>query len=390
MRFIAGVVLTLGAVFAAACAAHAQSFQTALPLTRAERLTLETQLSPFLDFARPNELRRFPLPTGRVITMRAYRPVTRPGQQPCRGYRIDLEGQNGRTAVDGFRCRRADGLAWAIVEPEVVLINEEGSLTSVNPANPTTLAQANPDGGGGNLGLYGDVDVERTEPVRRAPPPLPPRRPELPARATAAATPVADPAASPAEGDESDFLARATAALQGEDADASVPAPEVSVGDTVAASNGAAEAIADSSAESVETVERIVDGAATDQVASETIVETATDGDVISDTVVAAADASIRQREVIPNDSEAAPVATVGFADRSDIVSGLEALDYLDGVGATDEAAVETAVDEFARDERFALPISAGELADKIAAALARSQSLQDCGGAPQAICITQ
>ncbi|MEM8664560.1 MAG: hypothetical protein AAGF49_10620, partial [Pseudomonadota bacterium] len=104
--------------------ATAQSFQTALPVSPAERRVIESRLGTILDYSAPDEVNQFQLPSGRTVLVRPYRFVRRPGEQPCRGYRIDLRSSQSAIAVDGFRCKRSDGQTWAIVEPELVLAEE--------------------------------------------------------------------------------------------------------------------------------------------------------------------------------------------------------------------------------------------------------------------------
>ena len=122
------LAVAVSMLWLAVAGAHGQSFQTALPLDRAERVAMERELAPILNRAAPDVVRRVTLPSGRVLAVRPYRPVRRPGDEPCRGYRIDLLDGGRSVAVDGFRCRRADGIDWPIREPEIVLAQNGAPL----------------------------------------------------------------------------------------------------------------------------------------------------------------------------------------------------------------------------------------------------------------------
>ncbi|GAB5375274.1 MAG: hypothetical protein AcusKO_17360 [Acuticoccus sp.] len=346
--------------------ALAQSYQTALPLLPAERRALNVRLGAILSSARADEISRFTLPGGRTVSVLPYRTVTRPGRPPCRGYRIDLEGGGGRTAVDGFRCQRRNGNRWAIVEPELILAQE-------GPQYPTerserTRATSEP--------LYPSDDLFSSPAASRAAPPVPRPSPRGDDTTTAALPDdggPADTALAPAdEGTDAPFASRVAAVLSDEGAAAppvTPAAPEAAAApDTPqdAAPEAHAAEPAPPSAEAGTQAppapdtappqrQRVVAAAGSDPgPATPTTVPTRIVGDTGRD-------------------------AEDDFSQNADIVASLKDLAYLaDDVPATAES-VEAAVGEFAVDERFALPVSADVLIARLDAAIERSETLPGC-----------
>lgn len=374
-------------------AAFGQGYQTALPLSPAEKVALEARLSTVLDYAGSGEATDIVLPTGRVASVRTYQIVRQGARAPCRGYRIDLQGSNGTTAVDGFRCRQAAG-AWAIAEPEIVIgqaaaparpaddvvIIEEGGpldlrgrllgneVTVVVPdgALPDALSRRLP-----GEPLYPGDTSEFAAPGPAAPPPVPRPAPrgELVAAAAAAAPEsepgVFTPGSTTVDTAGPDAGAEEVAARQAPDAQpAPAATPEVSaVEPPVAATNTWVDEPAaepDDADPLATTLVRNVEGG--------TSAIPATTG--VSRTVGTSTEATLPD-----------------YATDERVRTALEDLDYLDPAGGSAPETVATAVDEFASDERFALPISPDALVERLTAALDRSETVTLCGTGDTPVC---
>ena len=166
--------LSLGLVVLFGGTSWAQSYQTRLPVSNAERLALEAKLQTILDSAGTGEVRSFGLPSGRAVEVRAYGEGARQRNgEPCRGYRIDLVGPDGTVAVDGYRCRRSDGRAWLIVKPEIILGRTGNTLPTDYEFTERVALDPIP------VPLFEDGRFEDGEDVAEGPPPLPIPRPEL-------------------------------------------------------------------------------------------------------------------------------------------------------------------------------------------------------------------
>ena len=166
--------LSLGLVVLFGGTSWAQSYQTKLPVSNAERLALEAKLQTILDSADTGEVRSFGLPSGRAVEVRAYGEGARQRNgEPCRGYRIDLVGPDGTVAVDGYRCRRSDGRAWLIVKPEIILGRTGNTLPADYEFTERVALDPIP------APLFEDGRFEDGEDVAEGPPPLPIPRPEL-------------------------------------------------------------------------------------------------------------------------------------------------------------------------------------------------------------------
>lgn len=369
-------ILTAALAIAAATAAStasAQNFQTALPLSADERRALEVQIGAFLDFARTGGVQQVNLPTGRQVTMRAYAPVLQQGRQPCRGYRLDLAGADGVTAVDGFRCRRADGAAWAIVEPETV-ISQSGPLDlrgtgAVAEPSPTSLPTV--------------VEQRPTRIVtERAPVPRPaPRRPQPDLFAapeeTAALAPLAPLAAEPKAPGVSLPLGTDFASEQVDTLTEDVAASSNVISEPLAPFDEAPGATVTTFGEAARAADSAIESAPQQlaAVADQTIERSEDTASVTATSV----------RRVVGDERQTAPVAAAdGTADES-IIAALADLDYLPADGTASAASVRAAISDFALDERFALPVPPAELRAKLNAALDRSEGLPSCdvGGTP-------
>lgn len=350
----------LAAVLLAATAgsAAAQSYQTALPLSPAERRSLEARLSTILDYARADEITRFELPSGRSVTVLPYRKVRRAdGNRPCRGYRIDLEGRQSRMAVDGFRCKRRDGDAWVIVEPELVLAQEGPADTAPAPAVLSETRTSDEP-------LYpsDDLFASPSAPQDDGPPPLP-----RPAPRSDIDTATAPAGGTPAATDPNSPFASRVAALLDENAPAAEPAPEAP------ASQAAPQTLA-----VPEAAQEPADAQAAKEPARPVRLETTPERrqrEPASQSVAAAGFTSEPTRVVSESDAAAAP----DFSRNEAVVAGLRDLDYLIPGEPVTADTVEAAVDAFSVDERFALPVSADVLIARIDSALERSETLPDC-----------
>jgi len=436
---------TLSCLLLAGGAASAQSFQTALPLEPAERRAMESRLSTILDYAAPGEVRRFTLPTGRVLAVLTYRPVREPGEEPCRGYRIDLLDERGIVAVDGFRCRRSDGNAWLIVEPEIVLAQEGAPLDLRGATSPRQTDEPF-EIGPPETGIIppraepGPDDSAFFEPGEAAPVPRPAPRVEIrdqaePAPAAAeeeiadAPEPTPEDAAETDDATEEEPPAAETVAVDVAPADGERQVTEAAAGpaaETVAepALETVAEDIAaaplppaDDPAEASEQdaaaqaaspasfSERIAgtlrNVTPTNPAAPEDAPESAVavgpgsgaaglaGPDAPGVTVLPAPDAGDAAADEsasagVRSIGEEAEVDRTGFSGDPRILAGLRDLAYLPrGPGSPPAARVREAVDAFARDERLTLPVSADALAAQLDAAVARREELPACGEAP-------
>ncbi len=373
---VAALVLLPGTAFG-------QSYQTALPLSPAEKVALEAQLSTVLDYAGAGEATNIVLPTGRVATVRTYQSVRQGGRPPCRGYRIDLQGRGSRTAVDGFRCRQSAG-AWAIAEPEIVLAQESAAR---RPADDVIIVE---EGGpldlrGGLLGneltvvvpdgvspdplpgrlpsepLYPGDDAGLGESLPGTPPPVPRPAP----RGALAAAPLPDtiPAplttARPAAEETSEPLAPAADAEAEEPRPVAAPATETPADETPAAETP-----------EVTTVARAEEGT--------TVIPPTTGVTRVASTAAARTVGTREQGSELPD-----------YAADERVTAALQDLDYLDAGAPTPEA-VAAAVDEFARDERFALPVSPDTLMERLTAALDRSETVALCDAGDSPVCVAR
>lgn len=373
------IASTVACIALSAGLAHGQSFQTALPLDPGERRAMEVRLSTILEFAAPGEVARIALPSGRVLAVRPYHPVQRPGESPCRGYRIDLVDPGQLVAVDGFRCRRSDGAAWVIVEPEIVLAQEGGPLDLTGTVSPLETEEPFD---------FGVPDTEIPEEEAREPargyfsagevPPVP--RP-APRQELAAAGPVTDPVASDTpdagEAPVDEVAEEVIAAPLSPLPPTANPAPAATVelpDDTTAASIVSRDVTPAAPASAVTPAAPEAPAATTGPAAAST-----------PERVAAAAPApgageSTRARVV------GGRAAAEGLAWSGDprILSALRDLAYLgDGSPTPSAARVQSAIDAFARDERFALPVSSSALIARLDAAIARRDGLRDCATAP-------
>ncbi|MBJ3777408.1 hypothetical protein [Acuticoccus mangrovi] len=395
-------ILLAAAAMLPATLAAAQSFQTALPVSPAERRSIEARLSTILDYANTGEVSRFNLPSGRVVAVRTYQPVRRRGEPPCRGYRIDLDGEGGHTAVDGFRCRRPDGAAWVIVEPEIVVAQESGPLDLRSPFDtPTQPPQGEPPFNPFSTEprrpgepLYADEPIYPDEraPIVTGPAPIPRPAPrdevasappaETPADAAPASTPAA-PQTTVAEGIEggdlgtlSDTAQTAADPVASQRVRQVIPATgdNASEGGTPAPSTDTASATATPPA---------ADTTSQAEVGSSVLARSP----AAPAAPTAPADPAAGSTRIVGERDDAGGASYAGDAQ---IVGALVDLDYLASETA-DAAAVEKAIDEFARDERFALPVSPDALAAKLSAALDRSEALPRCpaDGPAGSICIS-
>ncbi len=349
------VPLTLAALVLTAGAAGAQSYQSSLPVSPAERRAIEARISTILDYAPTNQTASFDLPSGRIVSVRPYEIVRQQGGAPCRGYRIDLAGSNGTSAVDGFRCKRGGSQVWEIVEPELVLEStgarsgqvvvesrqpDEPIYPSDNPAFPEEAfaPDAQPDDGGP---IVADGPAPVPRPAPRAEAPSGNQGDTLIAGLPQTSTPVdLDPL--PADEPEPLPAEEPEIAAEPEPAPEPEPVPEP-------AANAEAP--------------REVTPAAPREVAS-----VGGPARVVGE--------------------ESAPTGPL-WSENADVVGALRDLDYITAETDVDEETVSAAIDEFATDERFALPISPDALQERLDAAIDRSEMLPVCEpGETSAFCL--
>lgn len=342
--------IAVALVLASAGAAVAQSYQTALPLVPAERRALNKRLSEILSTSQPDHVTRFSLPGGRTVSVLPYRAVNRPGRPPCRGYRLDLEGNGGRTAVDGFRCQRRNGERWVIVEPELILAQE-------GPQYPTERIPRN--GRDGSEPLYPSNDTFASAEDERDTPPVPrpsPRGDEGITTASAQPSSAREPDVSPDAGPQDDtFAGRVGALLRDE------PAAEEPAADQPAEAKPTPPAAAPEPDKEPETTAEPEAPAAPSR-PRET-------------TVASATPTTAPTRVVSQRDDE----AEADFSRNADVVASLQDLQYLSADEPATREKVEKAVGEFAVDERFALPVSVDVLIARLDSAIERSETLPDC-----------
>lgn len=417
-------ILLILCLLAPAAASAQQSYQSALPLDAAERRALEARLSTILDYARPDEVSRFRLPSGRSVAVRAYRPtVDQARGGPCRGYRIDLEGGGRFMAVDGFRCRQPQGGAWTIVEPEIVLAQ------SGDPAHEEAPAAAPGRTGGADDFAQGvRSSLERNEPLYPAdpavtygvdgvpigeevasePPPVPRPAPreEIAAARSAPSAAQAGSAAEPPVNAREEMNARIEraqqlerqvgSAVRGESATDAAPEEQSTTAAPVAESAGPAAQSEPPAGESE--IARPVPAPSAEAGEPDRLAALEPDADEPDATEADAAPppappARGPARVVTTrNDEEAAGAdeAQVGYASDERIVNALQDLNYLDLAAEPTPEAVGQAVDEFAADERVALPMSNEALLARLDDALDRSESLPPCAADadPGSLCL--
>ncbi|ORE95691.1 hypothetical protein ATO13_02495 [Stappia sp. 22II-S9-Z10] len=475
---LALTVLAAAAGVAASSAALAQTYPSALPLNTDERRALEARLSTILDYARENEMARMDLPGGGQAAIRPYRIVRGPDGRLCRGYRIDVDAIAGRAAVDGYRCRLADGRAWVIVQPETVVsqatpaapldLRRPGAPAPDAPGSFAERMRERLNGGNGsfaaglpgtdtetNTGLFapGEVPpVPRAAPERVADAPTPSAGDPLTGTAqTAAAAPggtapdQSEPgqtaSAERAPGQAGSGQAAQSQAAQGQTAqgqrvpgggntprnaagtsgDGAAPRAVDNAAAQTTASGGragsdvgappAGQAPQPRSAEAQGTVGQGMVGRGADgqtpqgqppqdQAAqgTETAAGTSTLAPSSSETPAfgtAAAPRVVTGTAPFTADPSSPRVVsgtpTTGSSDaQSDerVIAALQELDYLGTDGDASGAAVQDAIDNFARDERFALPMAPDLLLTRLNAALDRSDSLPICTTDTPTMCI--
>lgn len=386
------VASTLSALLLAHGIALGQSFQTALPLDPSERRAMEAQLSTILDFAAPGEVRRFSLPSGRIVTVRPYRAVRRPGDAPCRGYRIDLLGNGEAVAVDGFRCRRSDGNAWLITEPEIVLAQNGAPLDlrgtvspdeeSADRTDPSDLRTRVQEALGSDSAFFSPGEV----------PPVPRRAPREDIAASAEESePENDEAVAVGpetlEAPEDDALVAEVAEGIAAGPLPSATAPPVPEGTALPLPQEDADDRPQPEERTTASLRDVTPPGATGTGGSAGLgvvrIPAPETPDARSLTATPGADAgdSARQPRVVNGlDQDDERI----FSGDPRILDALRDLAYLQAEGAAPPAAaVRSAIDAFARDERFALPVSSAALLTRLDNAIARRETLVPCTSAP-------
>lgn len=424
------------ATFAFAGVAAAQTYPSALPLRGADAGEYESRLANILELARPNQVTRFRLPSGRTVSVRSYLPTQISGSGPCRGYRVDLSGEGGFMAVDGFRCRDNNGNRWQLVEPETVLAQSgnaplaltEGSTptASRSPGEPLYADDDAPlvgqngipvDANGNPIGL--EVVSRQTSPV-----PVPRPRPSVPTPSepvnVADASPQAPAATqvSPPEEPQTDAGPPRTRAGTGpagltETAERTIllnepqegePAYVTQLRERMERARRLEEEVAsvvrgttNAAAKTDRNAAVITPSLAPDEAASDPVTNapastvnrriTTIAPALSSDVDVALAErAASAERILGPVQSAPSRVVgarqtdeVLGYAADRRIISALQDLRYLSGRSAPSASAVDAAVNEFATDERFALPIGNNALLARLTEAAQRSSTLPVC-----------
>ncbi|MEM0907614.1 MAG: hypothetical protein AAGJ94_09645, partial [Pseudomonadota bacterium] len=373
----------------AAGSAFGQSFQTALPVSPAERRAMEARLSTILDFGVADTLSEFTLPSGRTMTVRPYPLVRRTGSPPCRGYRIDLSGARSSTAVDGFRCKRSSDNVWVIVQPELVLAQD----------GPIDLRQGDQRGDAARTAdepLYPSDDLFAVSP----PPPIPRPAPRRVAPAKTAAIAQTPPFETPPEVLPDPELSNPPTATDLPTPVAVVSAPPrlidkpaliengpvVSLPQTTSSLTSAAEDEAGSTltslSQSVNTLQSVGDdGPLSSPAGGESALVRGTASLPADEPqrVVSVVDPAGSGSAARPADGEAADDEGNGLGHYRAVVEALQDLAYLEDATPTTGATLNEAIGAFARDERFALPVSDDVLIQRLDAALERSETLPDC-----------
>ncbi|MEM8856477.1 MAG: hypothetical protein AAGD34_22475 [Pseudomonadota bacterium] len=393
----------------------AQSYQTALPLSQEERRQMEVRLGAVLDTAGTDEVTRVRLPNGTLLAVRTYRPVMRGGEQPCRGYRIDvLGGGRGPAAVDGFRCRRTDGRAWVMTEPEIVLAQGAPfDLGQDDPraerpfeepiGNPDFVERFDDPAYDGERRL--DEGPQSVAPIVRsgeiAPVPRPAPRQTRTAFGTATDSPQVstsgDDAVAPSVITSTGFEdvtpdPNEAADTPSATAGGTAETPDPATSRVVAAARAALERDPNAAPEGTDppatagletTVAPVAEAqsgsdtqtppAAPDTAAADTTVD---EGDQV--TTIAAVAPTLTTRVVGERVQSEAP----GYATDTRVVAALRDLYYLGQGADASPSAVQDAVGRFALDERFALPVETDALLSRLDDALSRSQSLPACSSA--------
>jgi len=330
--------------------------------------------------------------------VRPYRPVRRPGEEPCRGSRIDLLGNGEAVAVDGFRCRRSDGNAWLITEPEIVLAQDGAPLDlrgTVSPDDPQALPNRGPDDLRVRVQEALEPDSAFFSPGEV--PPVPRRAPRETIVSPVAQTATEDDetAAFDAETTETAEEAAGDGSPVDEVADgiAALPLPSATappVPDEADIPTPPADA-----AEGGPSSERMTTAALREVTPSSEAETDSSAGlgvvripgpdtpDSRSLTATPGSDAGGAQRRPRIVDAEG-PEEVRTFTGDPRILDALRDLAYLRGGGSAPPAsAVQSAIDAFARDERFALPVSASALLSRLDGAIARREALLSCASAP-------
>ncbi|UOM35173.1 hypothetical protein [Acuticoccus sp. I52.16.1] len=433
MRRLALLALPLAVASAMATAtapARAQNYTTALQLTPDERRALESRLSTILDYAQDNQVARFELPGGGQAAIRPYRAVRGSNGRLCRGYRVDVDSLAGRSAVDGYRCR--EGQAWVIAEPETTL-QQAGPLDLRTPGAPPASEVTPPPGsfadrmrerlGNPNAPYDGEPEPEPENASLFGPGEVPPLPRKAPARVATAAPP-ADAAGRPAP----TAPATTDSAAPPGNADIATAAPQITARpaepqDTTAGAGDTGGAATTSDAgdtgdagggpgETSLVRQNSVSSADADTPPNDTFAPTVR-ARLTTDRAEPAAAPSASAPAAPPRDVTprgdgptgtgpvdvaatdttrvvGAPVAGPPGGDATDerVVAALKELDYLPASTDGSSSAVQDAIGDFARDERFALPVPATTLLARLNDALDRSGSLPVCTTDTQTMCI--
>lgn len=395
------VVSALLAIGACLGPERAGAQQTGASVPPSDMAAIERELQSVLDYGAPDETVRFPVPSGGRATIRPDLPIDRySGSQcvgcadPCRAYQITVEtpDRTREVVMEGFRCRQSASGLWVMRQPE--------RIVAERPILPEAPDEGDAEGVGGPLVLGRDG----AGPVGRAG-----EDPRLAADPGARDRDAAD-AGAPARPE--DFRRELEGVLgesgdlrwEGETdvaaGDEAVAEDETGLADLPADLAAAAGASGDAAAGPEEATD---DASATATLAPGTIPPRPRAAPDAGERTLASLPADERARRVIypgPGDvadGEDGVLDDLGaFASDPEIVRALRRLYYLPDAdaGATpDEAAVTRAIEAFARDERFAIPVEHAALVVYLRSAIERIEDVDTCEAAaaedgPFAACI--
>jgi len=374
----------LGALLAAGALAAAPAHAQGGPIPPRDLGAIDQQLQSILQFAPPGSPDSFSAPSGANVSVRSFQAVERRTSQPCitcanpcRGYEVTYSGPAERVVMQGFRCRRSDGV-WVMVQPETIISRE---ATGTGPV----------------IGEAGDIPEMSEDELRRrglipgepgaeietgelgppsGPQPLTPEEQQAAADAQRAfeegALPEADGIGAVPEAVEEGQLPGDPTQTAGTGPDGQ-PAGTPATQTAAAAPDGQA----------------VIGGTSTTPVDAPPAREL-TEEDTVS-RVIYPGGGGGEEAQPQPQETQTASAGATDAgmdAALSDpaVVSRLKQLRYLpQSASASDQEQVRRAVGAFAVDEQFALPIDASALATRLDAAADRNASIASCSDAAAA-----
>ncbi|MDQ0314306.1 hypothetical protein [Amorphus orientalis] len=350
-RLLAALV---AAAFAFAVTASAQEG----PIPPRDLGAIDQQLHRILQVTPPGSPQSINAPSGASVSVQPYSPVTRRGGQPCvncanpcRQYQINYVAadQSERIVMEGFRCRRSDGI-WVMVQPEVIVSRQStGAAVASNPNDPVPEM---PEEELRRRGLLPQETADGTGETNGSPVPL------------------SEDATAEGQDTASNEVESAPLPDPVQDPNAAVVDEQIS-----APEDGNPETVA-------ETVDGQVPEGPRGPVRSAEA-RPITQDDTVSRVIYpgAAGDEAAPQPQQSAGASDDADGADMDQALSDPAVVGhLKDLQYLDSdADPADRERIRQAVGEFAVDEQFALPIDAAALSARLDAAAERNSTLAAC-----------